>query len=535
MYSTAVIPARSIGGEILSAVSVNEQARRRGGTAALLLICGGQFMLVLDVSIVNVALPTIQRHLHMTQANLQWIVTGYTLTFGGFLLLGGRAADIFGRRRMFMAGLALFASASLIGGLAQSGTMLIIMRGIQGLGGAIVSPAALSLLTTTFHEGPERNRAIGIWGAVAASGGAVGVLLGGILTEAITWRWVFLVNVPVAAFVITAAPRILMEGRGESQHHPDYRGGVAVTAALIALVYGLSEGGQHSFTSSRAWVPLLAAAVLMAVFVAIELRVNDPLLPFRIFRSSTVAGADLGMLAVGASAFGMVFFLTLYMQQILRMSPIQTGLAWLPMTVCIAISAQIATRNVGRVGVKPFFAGGLLCAAGGMALFTGVSVHGSYGANALPGLILVAIGMGLAFTTATVAATAGISDAEQGLASGLVVTSQQVGASIGLAVLTAIAASATRHYAGPPPQALVHGFKVAFAVGIGFGVAGAAAVIALVRDDACVAELRRRKLRAMMHRPIAQPVTGQTSPCWPAVGDLQEGQVSLPEVAVADA
>jgi hypothetical protein len=239
------------------------------------------------------------------------------------------------------------------------------------------------------------------------------------------------------------------------------------------------------------------------------------------------------MLAVGASAFGMVFFLTLYMQQILRMSPIQTGLAWLPMTVCIAISAQIATRNVGRVGVKPFFAGGLLFAAGGMALFTGVSVHGSYGANALPGLILVAIGMGLAFTTATVAATAGISDAEQGLASGLVVTSQQVGASIGLAVLTAIAASATRHYAGPPPQALVHGFKVAFAVGIGFGVAGAAAVIALVRDDACVAELRRRKLRAMMHRPITQPVTGQTSPCWPAVGDLQEGRVSLPEVVVA--
>jgi EmrB/QacA subfamily drug resistance transporter len=517
----------------LSAVSVSEQETSRGGTAALLLICAGQFMLVLDVSIVNVALPTIQRHLGMSQANLQWIVTGYTLTFGGFLLLGGRAADMFGRRRMFMAGLALFASASLVGGIAQSGTMLIIMRGIQGLGGAIVSPAALSLLTTTFHEGPERNRAIGVWGAVAASGGAVGVLLGGILTEAVTWRWVFLVNVPVAAFVIFAAPRVLVEGRGQSQHHPDYRGGVTVTAALIALVYGLSEGGQHSFSDARSWVPLLAAAILLAAFVTIEQRVKDPLLPFRIFRVSTVAGADIGMLALGAAMFGMIFFLTLYMQDILRMSPIQTGLAWLPMTVCIAITAQIATRNVGRIGVKPFFVGGLVLAAGGMAVLSAISVHGNYGADALPGLILVAVGMGAAFTTATVAATAGISDGEQGLASGLLVTSQQVGASIGLAVLSAIAASATRGFAGPPPAALVHGFQVAFRVAIGFGLAGAVAVLALVRDDACVAELRRRKLRAMMHRPIAQPVTGTTSPCWPAVGDLQEG---LPEVAVgADA
>jgi EmrB/QacA subfamily drug resistance transporter len=530
VYSTAAIsPKGPIGGKRLSSISVTERTNR-ADTAALLLICAGQFMLVLDVSIVNVALPTIQRHLSMSQDSLQWIVTGYTLTFGGFLLLGGRTADRLGRRRMFMFGLALFAGASLVGGLAQSGTMLIIMRGIQGLGGAIVSPAALSLLTTTFHEGPARNRAIGVWGAVAASGGAVGVLLGGILTEAVTWRWVFLVNVPVAAFVITSAPRVLPEGRGEAQKRPDILGGVTVTAALIALVLGLSQGGQHSFSQARAWAPLLAAAGLLVLFVVIEQRIEDPLLPFRIFRSSTVVGADLGMLALGASMFGMVFFLTLYMQDILRMSPIQTGLAWLPMTACIAVTAQIATRNVGRVGVKPFFVGGLVLAAGGMALLSGISVHGSYGADALPGLILVAVGMGSAFTTATVAATAGISDGEQGLASGLLVTSQQVGASIGLAVLSAIAASATRSFVGPPPQALVHGFQVAFEVAIGFGLAGALAVIALVRDDACVAELRRRKVRAIMHRPIAQPVTGQTSPCWPAVGDLQEG---LPQVAVA--
>lgn len=354
--------------------------------------------------------------------------------------------------------------------------------------------------------------------------------MGGILTEAVTWRWVFLVNVPVAAFVVFAAPRVLAEGRGQSQHHPDYRGGVTVTAALIALVYGLSQGGQHSFSDARAWVPLLAAVALLAAFVGIEQRVKEPLLPFRIFRASTVVGANLGMLTLAGCMFAMVFFLTLYLQQVLRLSPIQTGLAWLPMTVCIAISAQIATRYVGRVGVKPFFAGGLLLAAGGMALLSGISAHGSYAADALPGLILVAVGMGMAFTTSTVAATAGISDDEQGLASGLLVTSQQVGASIGLAVLSAIAASATRHYSGPLPLALVHGFQVAFEVAIGFGLAGAIAVIALVRDDACVAELRRRKLRAMMHRPIAQPVTGQTSPCWPAVADLQEG---LPEVAVA--
>ncbi|MBV9007507.1 MAG: MFS transporter [Solirubrobacterales bacterium] len=519
----------------MSATPAGDTGARRAGAAALLLICAGQFMLVLDISIVNVALPTIQRRLGMSQAELQWIVTGYTLTFGGFLLLGGRMADVFGRRRMFMLGLALFASASLVGGLAQSGVMLILSRGVQGLGGAMVSPAALSLLTTTFHEGPERNRAIGIWGAVAASGGAVGVLMGGILTELVTWRWVFLVNVPVAAVVIALAPRVLAEGRGESKHRPDLPGAATVTAGLVALVFGLSQGGEHSFSDPRAWVALLAAAVLLAVFVAIEQRVSNPLLPFRIFRVSTVVGADLGMLLLAASMFGMVFFLTLYLQRILRLSPIQTGLAWLPMTAFIATSAQLATRFVGRIGVKPLFAGGLLLSSGGMALLSGVSAGGSYAANALPGLVLVSIGMGLAFTTATVAATAGISDGEQGLASGLLVTSQQVGASIGLAVLTAIAAAQTRASVGPPAVALVDGFQLAFRVAIGFGIAGAVAVVALVHDDACLGELRRRKLRALMHRQIAQPVSGQTSPCWPAVADLHQGRATVPAEAVVDA
>jgi EmrB/QacA subfamily drug resistance transporter len=440
---------------------------------------------------------------------------------------------VFGRRRMFMSGLALFACASLVGGLAQSGAMLIASRAVQGLGGAMVSPAALSLLTTTFHEGPERNRAIGVWGAVAASGGAVGVLMGGILTEAVTWRWVFLVNVPVAAAVILLAPRVLAEGRGQSQHRPDLPGAAAVTAGLVALVFGLSQGGQHSFSDPRAWVALLAAAAFLALFVVIEQRVQDPLLPFRIFRAPTVVGADLGMLALAAAMFGMVFFLTLYLQVILRLSPIQTGLAWLPMTVCIATSAQLATRFVGRVGVKPLFAGGLVLAAGGMALLSGISARGSYGADALPGLVLVSLGLGFAFTTSTVAATAGISDAEQGLASGLLVTSQQVGASIGLAVLSAVAAAQTRASGGPAPVALVDGFQVAFGVAVGFALAGAVAVVALVRDDACVAELRRRKLRALMHRQIVQPVTGQTSPCWPAVADLGRGDTNLPADSIA--
>ncbi len=519
----------------MSATRASETGARRAGAAALLLICAGQFMLVLDISIVNVALPTIQRRLGMSQSELQWIVTGYTLTFGGFLLLGGRMADVFGRRRMFMLGLALFASASLVGGLAQSGTMLILSRGVQGLGGAMVSPAALSLLTTTFHEGPERNRAIGVWGAVAASGGAVGVLMGGILTEAVTWRWVFLVNVPVAALVISLAPRVLAEGRGESKHRPDLPGATVVTTGLIALVFGLSQGGQHSFSDPRAWAPLLLAVVLLTVFVAIEQRVPDPLLPFRIFRVSTVVGADLGMLLLAASMFGMVFFLTLYLQRILLLSPIQTGLAWLPMTASIAASAQLATRFVGRIGVKPLFVGGLLLSSGGMALLSGVSPHGSYAADALPGLVLISLGMGLAFTTATVAATAGISDSEQGLASGLLVTSQQVGASIGLAVLSAIAAAQTRASVGPPAVALVDGFQIAFRVAVGFGIAGAIAVAALVRDDACLAELRRRKLRSLVHRQITQPVNGQTSPCWPAVADLHQGQATVPAEAVADA
>ncbi len=505
---------------------------RRAGTAALLLICAAQFMLVLDVSIVNVALPTVQRHLHISQSQLQWIVTGYTLTFGGFLLLGGRMADVLGRRRMFMAGLALFAGASLVGGLAQSGVMLIICRGVQGLGGAIVSPAALSLLTTTFHEGAERNRAIGVWGAVAASGGAVGVLVGGILTEAVTWRWVFLVNVPIGALAIMLAPRLLAEGHGEISRRPDLPGAAAITAGLIALVYGVSEGGQHSFSAARSWVPLVAGVALIALFVVIEQRTKDPLLPFRIFRVSTVAGADLGMLTLAASMFSMVFFLTLYLQQVLRLSPIQTGLAWLPMTVCIATTAQIATRFVGRVGVKPFFAGGLLLAAAGMALLSNISVHGSYAADALPGLLLVALGMGMAFTTATVAATAGISDGEQGLASGLLVTSQQVGGSVGLAVLSSVAAAQTRAFAGPLGAALVHGFQVAFLVAVGFALAGALAVVTLVRDDACVEELRRRRLRALVHRPLPQSVSGQLSPCLPAVAELEDG---LPELSLADA
>jgi hypothetical protein len=300
-----------------------------------------------------------------------------------------------------------------------------------------------------------------------------------------------------------------------------------VTAGLVALVFGLSQGGQHSFSDVRSWVALILAVGCLAAFVAIEQRVRDPLLPFRIFRVRTVAGADLGMLMLAAVMFGMVFFVTLYLQEILRLSPIQTGLAWLPMTACIATTSQIATRIVGRVGVKPLFAGGLALVAGGMALLTGISAHGSYAADALPGLALVSLGMGCAFTTSTVAATAGIGDGEQGLASGLLVTSQQVGASIGLAVLASIAASQTRHAAGPLPVALVHGFQAAFAVAIGFAIAGAVAVLVLVQDSACVAELRRRALRALVHRPLIQPVNGPASPCWPGVADLQEGQVSL--------
>jgi EmrB/QacA subfamily drug resistance transporter len=497
--------------------------RLQGSLGALLLICAGQFMLILDATIVNVALPSIEHGLATTQANLQWVATGYALTFGGFLLLGGRAADLFGRRRMFMVGLLVFSAASLACGLAGSLPVIVGARLAQGIGAAMVSPAALSLLTTTFHEGAARNRALGVWGTVAAGGGATGVLAGGILTQTVGWRWIFLVNVPIALAVVALTPIVLSESHNRSGRRPDLPGALTATTGLLLLVFGLTQVERHSLSDPRAWVMLAAALLLFGSFVVIELHVRDPLVPFRIFRLPTVLGADVGIFMIGSVVAAMNFFCTLYLQQVLHLSPVQTGLAWLPIPFFVAASAQLASHTIGRLGARMLLGTGLLLMAGGMLLLSRVAVGGSYFSDVLPGLILLAIGIGVGLTTATVAATSGVDDGEQGLASGLLISSQQVGFAAGLAVLATVAASATRASTGQPALALVAGFRLAFLVALGFALAGAIAAVSLVRRADCDAELRRRRVQLPLHRHPTPPVSGLASACWPAVTALHEG------------
>lgn len=447
---------------------------------ALILLCAAQFVVVLDASIVNVALPTIRESLDFTESNLPWVINAYVLTFGGFLLLGGRMADLLGRRRVFMAGLVLFALASLAGGLASNANQLIAARAVQGLGGAILSPAALSIVTTTFRDGAERNKALGVWGAVAGSGGAAGVLLGGVLTDGLGWEWVLWVNVPIGLIAAALAPTLIAESRreGESRHF-DAAGATTITAGLSLLVYALVDANDAGWGSAQTIVLLAAAAALIGAFVVIERRSRAPLVPFSIFRARTLTGANLVGLLVGASLFSMFYFISLYMQQVLGYSAIKAGVSYLPLAVSIILSAGIASQLVTRVGFKPVLATGVTLIAAGLVWFSRVSVDGSFAADILGPSLLAAVGLGFSFVPVTIAAVSGIPDHEQGLASGLINTSQQIGGALGLATLAAVSISVTGSSLNP--ATLTDGFRAAFLAGAGFALLGLLATLFVIR------------------------------------------------------
>jgi EmrB/QacA subfamily drug resistance transporter len=451
---------------------------------ALVLLAAAQFVVVLDASIVNVALPSIGKALHFSQDDLSWVVNAYTLTFGGFLLLGGRMADLIGRRAMFMAGLVLFAGASLAGGLAQSDIWLVAARAVQGLGAALLSPAALSLVTTLFEEGPDRNKAMGVWGAVAGSGGAAGVLLGGMLTEWAGWEWVLFVNVPIGLAAALLSPRLLPESRNEGARHFDIAGAVTVTLGLSLLVYSLVNANSAGWASLQTLALLGVAVALIAGFVAIERRTRAPLVPFPgIFRLRSIRGINITGLLIAMALFSMFFFISLYMQQVLGFSPLETGVAYLPLAGGIIVSAGLAAQLVTRFGVKPVLVAGLVLTAIGLYWFSLISPNGTYVGDILFPSLISAFGLGFAFVPMTVAAVAGVEPHEAGLASGLINTSQQIGGALGLAILAAIADSRRDSLvdAGSTlPNALTEGFQTALMVGAGFAVVGAVLAFLLV-------------------------------------------------------
>ena len=459
----------------------------------LILLCSAQFMVVLDFSIVNVALPAIQRDLGFTTQNLQWIVTAYSLTGGGFLLLGGRIGDLFGRRRLFLIGLVLFAFASFMAGIAQSALWLVIARAVQGLGSAIIAPTSFSLITTTFHEGPQRNRALGVVGAVASTGFAAGALLGGALTAGPGWRWVFFVNVPVAIAAMLLTPLFLKETEKEQgQKQVDVFGAITITLGLVALVYALAQGNQIGWGSAQTLILLGVALVLLVTFVGIEARVKVPLIRLSIFRLRTLTGANLiGLLAPGALG-SMIFIVTLYMQKVLGYAPLTTGLAFLPMSLVFIVVTNVVSRFVPRFGVRPLLIGGMFVMALGLLLLTRISVEDSYWTTLLPGTLVVALGIGPSFTVMAIAATDGVSDREQGLASGLLNTTQQVGSGLVLAVIAVVSTAQTTalmHVQGISAKAaLVSGFQYAFVAGAFFAVLAGLVAIFVIRHNEQTAE-----------------------------------------------
>ena len=449
---------------------------------ALILLCSAQFVVVLDASIVNVALPTIGEALDFTESSLPWVVNAYVLTFGGFLLLGGRLADLLGRRRVFMFGLVLFAIASLFGGLASTSGQLVAARAVQGLGAAILSPAALSIVATTFKDGAERNKALGIWGAVAGSGGAAGVLLGGVLTEYLGWEWVLWVNVPIGIAAAAVAPSLIAETKAEGEtRHFDVAGAATITLGLSALVFALLDAEDAGWGSAQTIGILAFSAIMLIAFVVIEQRSQAPLVPFRIFRLRTITGANVVGILTGASLFAMFYFISLYMQQVLGYSAIKAGLSYLPLAVAIILSAGIASGLVTKVGFKPILATGMVLIATGLVWFSQISPDGTFLADILGPSLLAAVGLGFAFVPVTIAAVSGVDDREQGLASGLINTSQQVGGALGLAILAAIANSEIG--TSRDPAVLTDGFSSAFLVGSGFAVLGLVATLFLIRSS----------------------------------------------------
>ena len=439
----------------------------------LVLVCVAQFMVVLDATVVNVALPSIQKALSFSFSDLQWIVNAYTLVFGGFLLLGGRASDLIGRQRLFIAGVVVFTIASAVNGLADSSSVLVAGRALQGLGGALVSPAALSIVTTTFEEGAERTKALGVWSAIAAGGAAAGLVIGGFLTEYFSWRWVFFINLPVGIAAALLSLRLVPNSRApERPATYDTAGAVTVTGGLLVLVYAIVKAQTYGWGSAETFGLFAAAVVLLAVFVVIELRSKAPLIRLGIFRLRSLTGANGAMLLVMAGLFAMFYFASLYQQEILGYGPLKAGLAFVPFALGIVVGAGLAQTLITRLGVRVVTYVGIVMGVAGLLYFARVPTHGTYPKDILPMIIVVSIGMGLTFVPCTLLATTNVGASDAGLASGLLNTSQQVGGALGLAILSTLAASRTTHLLGGGPSTIaertsaqVSGYHVAFLVG----------------------------------------------------------------------
>ena len=460
-------------------------ARSTNPWLVLTLVCFAQFMVVLDATVVNVALPSIQRDLHLAEGSLQWIVNSYALVFGGFLLLGGRAGDLLGRKRLFLFGLVVFTIASLLNGLSTSSAMLVGSRALQGLGAAFISPAALAIISTTFAEGRERGKALGVWAAIASGGSAVGLLLGGVLTQALSWPWIFFINVPIGIAVFFLSLRFVPESKDERAHRSfDVAGAATATGGLMTLVYAIVNAQEKGWTSFATLGTFAVSATLLIAFVLIELRTSDPLVRLSIFRVRTLTAANSVMLLVASGLFAMFFFNSLYIQRVLGYGPLKAGLAFLPFTAGIMVSAGLASQFAPRVGVRIVSVVGMLLTAGGLALLGTVPTDGTYVAHVLPSLLITALGMGAVFVPLTLVATTGLHDDDQGLASGLFNTSQQIGGALGLAILSTFAATRTTNEldsGASQASALVSGFHVAFVGGALFILAALVLLVALLR------------------------------------------------------
>ena len=480
--------------ESLTQVPVESHDRRKW--LALALIVTAQFMVVLDVAIVNVALPSIKTDLHFSQESLQWVITAYAIMFGGFLMLGGRLADLLGRRRLFIAGLALFTVSSLLDGLAWSEASLIVFRSLQGLGAAMLSPAALSILTTTFTEGKERNTALGIWGAASGSGGAAGVLLGGALTSGLNWSWIFFINVPVGIVVMALTPVLLRESKADLAHrHFDFAGAASITGGLMLLVYAMTRAAQHGWGTAETTVLLTVSALLLVTFVVVEMRSKAPLLPLRIFRLRTLSASNASGLLMGGAIFSQFFLLTLYMQQVLHYSAIKTGVAYIGLTLTIIVFSVVAQAIVTRVGIRRVLPVGLALSTVALVWFARLPVHGHYFSDLFPPFIISGLGLALAFVPMSIGALTGVRQSDAGIASGLINTTQQIGGAIGVAVATTVATTFTTRYldahpgsVSSSPAALTHGFQIAFYVLAGMAALGALIAAVMLESKPAQAE-----------------------------------------------
>ena len=472
---------------MMDSATIREVPNRRRWLA-LAVIVAAQFMVVLDVAIVNVALPSIKSDLHFTQSSLQWVITAYAILFGGFLLLGGRLGDVLGRRRVFMVGLSLFTVSSLLCGISWSEQSLIAFRAIQGLGGALLAPAALSILITTFREGRERNLALGVWGAASGSGGAAGVLLGGVLTSYLSWSWVFFLNIPVGIAVVAVSPWLLRESRADVAHrHFDVSGAITVTSSLMLLVYAVTRTSESGWGNTTTLSLLAGSAALLAAFIAIELRSPAPLLPLGIFRNRTLAAANGIAVLVGSIMFSMFFLLTLYMQEVLHYSAIQTGAAFVTTTLAIVIFANVGQMLVSRLGVRRVLTAGLLLTAVALAMLTRLPTDGHYFPDLFPAYLVSGLGMALTFVPMTIAGLTGVTGADAGVASGLINTSRQVGGAIGLAAVSSIAAAYAGHgsiSAAANAADLTRGFQVGFDVLTGLTLVAALLTVCFIAPAA---------------------------------------------------